>query len=71
VNPRSADAQRLFALGYDAYRIAQRLVDVGLAPGEAVPGLSGTLVPGADAALRRRLDCTGLVAPNPVIEDGE
>ncbi|MDP3856628.1 MAG: penicillin-binding protein activator [Stagnimonas sp.] len=71
VNPRSADAQRLFALGYDAYRIAQQMLERGLPPGDALPGLSGTLVIDADAALHRRLDCVALVAPDPVVEDGE
>ena len=71
VNPRTADAQRLFALGFDAYRTAQRLQSGALAPGEALPGLSGTLVIESDAALHRRLDCIPLVAPNPVSEDAE
>lgn len=71
VNPRTADAQRLFALGFDAYRTAQRLQAGSLAPGEALSGLSGTLVIEADAALHRRLDCVTLVAPIPVSEDGE
>ena len=71
VNPRTADAQRLFALGFDAYRTAQRLQAGSLAPGEALSGLSGTLVIEADAALHRRLDCVTLVAPIPVSEDAE
>lgn len=71
VNPRTPDAQRLFALGFDAYRTALRLQSGPLAPGEALPGLSGTLVIEADAALHRRLDCVSLVAPHPVSEDGE
>lgn len=71
VNPRSPDAQRLFALGYDAYRVARQMLDQGLPPGELIPGLSGSLLIEADAALHRRLDCISLVAPNPVVEDGE
>lgn len=70
VNPRSADAQRLFALGYDAYNLARRMQSEGLAPGSAIPGLTGELVIEADAALHRRLSCTTLVAPNPVSDEG-
>lgn len=70
VNPRSPDAQRLFALGYDAYNLARRMQSEGLAPGSAVPGLTGELVIEADAALHRRLVCTTLVAPNPVSDEG-
>jgi outer membrane PBP1 activator LpoA protein len=70
VNPRSPDAQRLFALGYDAYNLARRMQSEGLAPGSAIPGLTGELVIEADAALHRRLSCTTLVAPNPVSDEG-
>lgn len=70
VNPRSPDAQRLFALGYDAYNLAWRMRSEGLDPGSAVPGLTGELVIEADAALHRRLSCTTLVAPNPVGDEG-
>lgn len=71
VTPRSPDAQRLFALGYDAYQVALQMQAQGLPPGELTPGLSGQLLIEADAALHRRLDCVSLVAPNPVVEDGE
>lgn len=70
VNPRSPDAQRLFALGYDAYNLAWRIQSQGLPPGSAIPGLTGELVIEADAALHRRLGCTALVAPNPVSDEG-
>jgi outer membrane PBP1 activator LpoA protein len=60
VNPRAADLQRLFALGYDAYELARRLGAQALVPGEAVEGLSGTLVLEPDGAVRRRLDCVAL-----------
>lgn len=71
VNPRSPDAQRLFALGYDAYEMARRLQSGGLTPGELVGGLSGELVVEADAALHRRLRCLPLVAPNSEALAGE
>ena len=63
VNPRSADAQRLFALGYDAYELARRAIAGALRTGDEMPGLTGTLVLEADGAVRRRLDCTALYAP--------
>lgn len=63
VNPRSADAQRLFALGYDAYELARRALASALGTGESLPGLTGNLVLEADGAVRRRLDCVALYAP--------
>jgi uncharacterized protein len=63
VNPRTADAQRLFALGYDAYELARRVMSSALVPNEQIPGLSGALVLEADGAVHRRLDCTSLYAP--------
>jgi outer membrane PBP1 activator LpoA protein len=63
VNPRTADAQRLFALGYDAYELARRVQVNALLPGEMMDGLTGTLVLEADGAVHRRLDCVPLSAP--------
>ena len=62
-NPRTADAQRLFALGYDAYDLARRQLAGGLVPGEEWAGLTGTLVLEADGAVHRRLDCQALSGP--------
>jgi uncharacterized protein len=62
-NPRSADAQRLFALGYDAYTLARRANIETLVPGTEWAGLSGTLTLGADGSIHRRLSCTATVAP--------
>ena len=62
-NPRTADAQRLFALGYDAYELGRRLAAGALPPGESLPGLSGMLVLEADGSVRRRLDCQPLSPP--------
>ena len=62
-NPRSADAQRLFALGYDAYTLARRVNIETLVPGTEWAGLSGVLTLGADGSIHRRLSCTATVAP--------
>lgn len=62
-NPRSADAQRLFALGYDAYELARRTLASALVPGEEMQGITGTLVLAADGAVHRRLNCVALTAP--------
>lgn len=62
-NPRSADAQRLFALGYDAYELARRNLASALVPGEEMQGITGTLVLEADGAVHRRLNCVALSAP--------
>lgn len=62
-NPRTADAQRLFALGYDAYDLARRAAVTTLVPGELLPGITGALVLESDGAVHRRLDCVTLVAP--------
>lgn len=63
VNPRSADAQRLFALGYDAYELARRAIAGALRNGDEMPGLTGTLVLEADGAVHRKLECVALYAP--------
>ncbi len=63
VNPRTADAQRLFALGYDAYELARRALASSLVAGEEIPGLTGTLVLEADGAVHRRLGCLSLYSP--------
>lgn len=62
-NPRTADAQRLFALGYDAYDLARRAAVSALVPGELLPGLTGVLALESDGAVHRRLDCVALIAP--------
>ncbi len=62
-NPRTADAQRLFALGYDAYDLARRAAVTSLVPGELLPGITGALVLESDGAVHRRLDCVALTAP--------
>ena len=62
-NPRSADAQRLFALGFDAYELARRMGAGALTPGATIDGLTGTLSAEADGAIHRRLSCSALVAP--------
>ena len=62
-NPRTADAQRLFALGYDAYDLARRAAVTTLVPGELLPGITGALVLESDGAVHRRLDCVMLIAP--------
>ncbi|MES2682737.1 MAG: penicillin-binding protein activator [Pseudomonadota bacterium] len=64
VNPRSADAQRLFALGFDAYELSRRLVAGAFAPDVAIPGLTGSLVLEADGAMHRQLSCEPLYAPS-------
>ena len=63
VNPRTADAQRLFALGYDAYQLARRASAGALVPGEAMSGLTGTLLLEADGGVHRRLGCAPIAAP--------
>lgn len=70
-NPRSADAQRLFALGYDAYMLARRADTETLVPGSEWAGLSGTLTLGANGSIHRRLACAITVAPvtEPVSTD--
>ena len=60
VNARTADTQRLFALGYDAYELARRVSVGALNPGETLNGLAGTLVLDTDGAVHRRLDCVPL-----------
>lgn len=62
-NPRSADAQRLFALGYDAYELARRNLATALVPSEEMQGITGTLVLEADGAVHRRLNCVALSTP--------
>ena len=62
-NPRTADTQRLFALGYDAYELARRALVSALVPGDELAGLTGKLVLEADGAIHRRLDCIPLYAP--------
>lgn len=62
VNPRTADTQRLFALGYDAYQLARRASGSALVAGEAMPGVTGTLVLESDGSVRRRLNCAPLAA---------
>ena len=45
VNPKGADTQRLFALGYDAYMLAlKQQSDAGLGSGRVADGLTGTLM---------------------------
>lgn len=62
INPRSADAQRLFALGYDAYELTRRSLVRALVPGAPIPGLTGTLVLEPDAAIHRLLECAPMSA---------
>lgn len=69
VNPRTADAQRLFALGFDAYELARRQLAGALAPGEQMPGLTGSLALEPDGALHRMLACTPLYAPADAVVD--
>ncbi len=71
VNPRTADTQRLFALGYDAYELARRVSVGALLPSETVSGLAGSLVLDADGAVHRQLDCVPLYSArdNGIIED--
>jgi outer membrane PBP1 activator LpoA protein len=66
INPRSADAQRLFALGYDAYTLARRQIAGSLVPGTEWPGLSGQLVLDADGAVHRHLHCAAVALPTAV-----
>lgn len=64
VNPRSADAQRLFALGFDAYELARRATAGALPLGETFSGLTGRLAVQDDGSIRRYLDCPLLNAPS-------
>ncbi len=63
VNPRTADTQRLFALGFDAYELARRVSANALLPAETMSGLTGALVLEADGAVHRHLDCAPLYSP--------
>ncbi len=71
VNPRTADAQRLFALGFDAYELARRLLAGAIVPGEQTPSLTGSLVLESDGALHRMLACTPLYAPTDAVDSAE
>lgn len=71
VNPRTPDAQRLFALGYDAYTLAAQVAAGSLTPGSEIAGLSGALTLAADGAVHRRLSCPALVAPVTEIAPAE
>ena len=62
-NPRTTDAQRLFALGFDAYELARRQLAGALLPGEPTAGLTGSLALESDGAVHRMLGCTTLYAP--------
>jgi len=63
VNPRTPDAQRLFALGYDAYQLVRRSSVAALVMDEPLPGLTGTLALEADGGVHRRLGCAPIAAP--------
>lgn len=71
VNPRTADAQRLFALGFDAYELARRQLVGALVPGEQTPSLTGSLALESDGALHRILGCTPLYAPADAVDPVE
>ena len=68
-NPRAADAQRLFALGFDAYALAARIGSGSLRPGEEIAGLTGRLVLEADGAVRRSVDCAAAIPARPADDD--
>lgn len=62
-NPRTADAQRLFALGYDAYTLARQVALNAPLSSDSIEGLTGTLVLEAGGSVHRRLDCKPISTP--------
>lgn len=56
-HPEGLDSLRLLALGYDAYHFARRRLEADADLDPAIGGATGTLVVGADGAVRRRLAC--------------
>jgi len=64
-NGRSLDLARFYALGDDAFVLAQRLAQNGLRPYDELPGATGTLRVGADGAVHRGLICAQTTRGDP------
>jgi uncharacterized protein len=61
-HPDDLDSLRLLALGFDAYRFARLVLESDVDVGEGITGATGTLVVGADGAVRRQLSCVEISA---------
>jgi outer membrane PBP1 activator LpoA protein len=64
-NGRSRDLARFYAMGDDAFVLAQRLAQNGLHPFDELPGATGTLRVGADGAIHRGLICARTTTGEP------
>jgi len=67
LNGRHADQGRFYALGDDAFQLAQRLAQNSLHPLDELPGASGTLRVGDDGAVRRGLVCARTTEGDPQV----
>jgi outer membrane PBP1 activator LpoA protein len=65
LNGRRADQARFYALGDDAFQLAQRLAQNSLHPLDELPGASGTLRVGDDGAVHRGLVCARTTEGEP------
>lgn len=66
-NGRNRDSARLFALGADAYQLAQRIAQGGLHPGDELGGATGSLRVDGGGAVHRGLICAQTSVGPPVI----
>jgi outer membrane PBP1 activator LpoA protein len=67
LNGRRIDQARFFALGDDAFQLAQRLSQNSLHPQDELPGASGTLRVGEDGAVHRSLVCARTTEGQPQV----
>lgn len=67
LNGRRIDQARFFALGDDAFQLAQRLSQNNLHPQDELPGASGTLRVGDDGVVHRGLICARATEGEPQV----
>jgi hypothetical protein len=67
LNGRRPEQGRFYALGDDAFQLAQRLAQNSLHPPDELPGASGTLRVGDDGAVHRSLVCARTTEGEPQV----
>ncbi len=67
LNGRRPEQARFYALGDDAFQLAQRLAQNSLHPLDELPGASGTLRVGDDGAVHRGLVCARTTEGEPQV----